>query len=487
MSLSPPRADALRDVLSGQSAGDFLPLFQQVGLASVASACIELEAADDGVVENPKTCKVGSKSMNQLLTLLSAEDDKADVADRVFSADAVALRRQHTVLAGACRYLLSKRVDLSPSPKTLSRRTSDSPPSRGALSPDHGGSPGNAHRARRSRTTSIRSLGGLDALTVCVETQLGHPLPLDLQPRVELVEAVAATWCCKRPRMPALSELLALAGPSAGACDFEETAPVAEDGKAAPREANRATKICAELTRILVACALATCADPTAYPSGRSLQTTRLDANTGLDETERVVGLKATSALVYAARFGTACRLASGAQAYVLRASLWAAAVARQAPEGGVPLTLTKAISDAMQTASAMALPSPAEATAKLPPTLQPKPQPDPAKEKEPAAQVKKDADDLEWYRQHHGTPSAGAARGGKGRGGKGRGGKGRGRKKGGWTENWSGWAGYGDPHRGEPYDYYARDNGRRDDGRRDRSPPRRDDRYRDRSPPRRR
>ena len=74
MSSSPPLSDPLRDALSGQSAGDFLPLFQQAGLATVASACIELETADDGVVENPRSCKVGSKSMKQLLILLGGDN-----------------------------------------------------------------------------------------------------------------------------------------------------------------------------------------------------------------------------------------------------------------------------------------------------------------------------------------------------------------------------------------------------------------------------
>ena len=478
MSSSPP--DALRDALSGQRAGDFLPLFRQAGLYTVASACIELETADDGVVENPRSCKVGSKSMKQLLILLGGEDDKAEAAARIFSEDEDALKRQHAALAGACRYILAKRDDLSPLPKATMRRAPDSPPPRGHRSPPHVGSPGNSTRERRPRL--IRSLGGLDALTVCVEMQLGHPLPLDLQPSPLLVEAVAAAWCCKRPRVPALSELLALARPGAGACDFEEAAPATEDGKTAPREGcGRATNVCAELTRILVACSLATCGDPTAYPVGWSLQTSRLDENTGLKDADRVVGLKATSALVYAARFGIACRYASGAQAYELRARLWAAALALQAPEGGVPLTLTKAISDAMQSASAMVLLPHAEATAKLPLSMQPKgPPPAEAKEKGAVEKAKKDSEDLTWYRQHL-AAIAGHVRGGKNYGSKGRGGKGRGRGRGSWTENWSGGPYYGDAYRGAPYDDWEHYDGRRDDGRRDRSPPRRDDRHRDR------
>ena len=50
---------------------------------------------------------------------------------------------------------------------------------------------------------------------------------------------------------------------------------------------------------------------PKIYPVGWSLQTSRLDENTGLDDPDRVVGLKAPSALVYATRLGIACRLAS--------------------------------------------------------------------------------------------------------------------------------------------------------------------------------
>ena len=57
------------------------------------------------------------KSMKRLLTLLGHEDGKAEAADRIFSDDEEALKRQHTALAGACRYLLSKREELSPSPK----------------------------------------------------------------------------------------------------------------------------------------------------------------------------------------------------------------------------------------------------------------------------------------------------------------------------------------------------------------------------------